>query len=72
MYIVLFLTLFLLARLRGEEVAEAVEVLLHDDAEALGVERRLGEVTIVGLVIDLQGEVAVGVEVVLHVKIADE
>ena len=63
---------FLLSLLRGEEVAEAVEVFLHDDAEALGVERRLGEVTVVGLIIDLEGEVAVGVEEVLHVEVADE
>ena len=50
--------LFLL--LPAEEVAQAVEVFLHDDAYALGVHGGTGEVAVVGLVVDLQGEVAVG------------
>lgn len=68
----LFIAFLLFPLLGGEEVAETVEVFLHDDAEALGVEGRLGEVTVVGLVVDLQGKVAVGVEEVLQVEVADE
>ena len=68
----LFIAFLLFPLLGGEEVAETVEVFLHDDAETLGVERRLGEVTVVGLVVDLQGKVAVGVEEVLQVEVADE
>ena len=36
-----------------EEIAEAVEVFLHDDADALRVERRVGELAVVGLVVGL-------------------
>ena len=73
-YLFLFaLLLVLLAgSLGGKEVAEAVEVLFHDEADALGVERRSGEVAVVGLVVNLQGQVAIGVEEVLDVEVADE
>ena len=55
-----------------EEVADAVEVAFHDESDALGVERRAGEVAVVGLVIDLEGEVAVRGEEVAYIEVADE
>ena len=57
----LFLVFVLALLLDREEVAKSVEVFLHDETDALGVERRLGEITVVGLVVHLQGQVAVGV-----------
>ena len=57
---------------RSKEVAKAVEILFHDDTDTLGVQARLGEIAVVGLVIHLQGEVAVGVEQVLQVEVTDE
>ena len=49
----------LLALTAMEEIAEAVEVALHDESDALRVERGTGEVAVVGLVVDLKGKVAV-------------
>ena len=68
----LFFAFLLFPLLGGKEVAETVEVFLHDDAEALGVERRLGEVTVVGHVVHLHREVTIRQEQVLDVEVADE
>lgn len=67
----LFILLLLLA-LDAEEVCEVGKVFLQNEAEALGVQARAREVTVVGLVIDLDGEVSAGSEQVLQVEIADE
>jgi len=37
----------------GEEVAQPVEILFHDDANALCVQRGVREIAVVGLVIGL-------------------
>ena len=57
---------------RSKEVADPVEVLFHDKTDALGVHARLGEVAVVGLVVHLEGEIAVGVKQILHIEVADE
>ena len=67
----MFFVLLLLA-LGVEEVVPAAEVFLHDDTDALGVERGAGEVSVVGLVVDLEGEVAVREEEVTDVEVANE
>ena len=53
-----------------EEFVPTVEVFLIDETNALSSEGRLGEIAVVGLVINLQCQVAVWYEQVAHVKVA--
>ena len=62
----------LLPAFQPEQLAPAVEIFLHDQADALGVEAVLDKVAVVGLVVHLQGQVAVGVEQVADVEVTDE
>ena len=55
-----------------EQIAETVEVLLEDEADALRIERVAGEIAVVGLVVDVDAEVAVGEDEVAHVEVADK
>ena len=63
-----FLFLFLLPK----QVEDIAEVLFHDEADTLGVETGLGKIAVVGLIINLDGKVAVGKEEVANVEVADE
>lgn len=54
----MFFVLLLLLALDAEEVCEVGKVFLQNEAEALGVQARAREVTVVGLVIDLDGDAA--------------
>ena len=58
--------------LQVEEVAQIAEILLHEQADTLGVERVAGEVSVVGLVVYLDGEVSVWQKQVANVEVADE
>ena len=51
---------------------KTIEVFLDDKADALGVQTGSGEVAVVGLVVDLQGKVAIVGEQVAYVEVADE
>ena len=48
------------------------EVGLHDNAQSLRVEAVACEVAVVRLVVDVDGQVAVREQQVLHVEVADE
>ena len=50
----LFLILLAFLLYAEEDFTETVEIALELDADALGVERRLGEVAVVGLIVGLQ------------------
>jgi hypothetical protein len=67
-----FLFLFLLLLFDAEEIAEAVEVFLHDEAETLRVQTVARKIAVVGLIVHAYGEVAVREDEVAEVKIADE
>ena len=56
---ILFFFLFALF-LDSKEVSQAGEVFFHDESHALSVEAVACEVSVVGLVVDMDGEVAVG------------
>ena len=43
----------------AEEIAEAVEVFLHDEAETLRVQTVARKIAVVGLIVHAYGEVAV-------------
>ena len=55
-----------------EKVAESVEILLHNDTDALRVQTVAGEVAVVGLVIYIHCQIAVGEEQIAQVEVADE
>ena len=55
-----------------EQVFEPVEVFLHYDSDSLSVEAGLRKIPVVGLVVYLYRQVAVGFEQVSYVKVADE
>ena len=65
-----FSFLFLLFDVK--KVVPSVEILLHDEADALRVKAGTGEVAVVGLIVDFQGKVSVGEEEIANVKIADK
>ena len=67
-----FLFLFLLLLFDAEEIAEAVEVFLHDEAETLRVQTVARKIAVVGLIVHAYGEVAAREDEVAEVKIADE
>ena len=68
-----FLFLFLLLLLfDAEEIAEAVEVFLHDETEALRVQTVARKIAVVGLIVHAYGEVAAREDEVAEVEIADE
>ena len=67
-----FLFLFLLLLFDAEEIAEAVEVFLHDEAETLRVQTVARKIAVVGLIVHAYGEVAVREDEVAEVEIADE
>ena len=72
-YGILFLLFFsLLAALPEEQVRHTCEVGLHDEAQSLRVEAVASEVSVVCLVVDIDGEVAVREQQILHVEVADE
>jgi hypothetical protein len=50
---------FPLLFLGREEVGESIEVFLHNDANALGVQRRFGKIAIIRLVVHLESQVAI-------------
>ena len=63
---------FLILLFDVKKVVPSVEILLHDEADALRVEAGTGEVAVVGLIVDFQGKVSVGEEEIANVKIADK
>ena len=67
----LFLFLLLLL-FDAEEIAEAVEVFLHDETETLRVQTVARKIAVVGLIVHAYGEVAVREDEVAEVKITDE
>lgn len=67
-----FLFLFLLLLFDAEEIAEAVEVFLHDETETLCVQTVARKIAVVGLIVHAYGEVAVREDEVAEVKITDE
>ena len=68
-----FLFLFhLLLLFDAEEIAEAVEVFLHDETETLRVQTVARKIAVVGLIVHAYGEVAVREDEVAEVKITDE
>ena len=67
-----FLFLFLLLLFDAEEIAEAVEVFLHDEAETLRVQTVARKIAVVGLIVHAYGKVAVREDEVAEVKITDE
>ena len=67
-----FLFLFFLLLFDAEEIAEAVEVFLHDEAETLRVQTVARKIAVVGLIVHAYGEVAVREDEVTEVEIADE
>ena len=72
-YSLLFLLFFsLFAALPEEQVRHTCEVGLHDEAQSLRVEAVASEVAVVCLVVDIDGEVAVREQQILHVEVADE
>lgn len=68
----LFLFLLLLLLFDAEEIAEAVEVFLHDETETLRVQTVARKIAVVGLIVHAYGEVAVREDEVAEVKITDE
>ena len=68
----LFLFWFFLFSLDTKQFAPSVEVFLHDESHALRVQAVLDEVAVVGLVVHLYCQVAVGEEQVADVEVADE
>ena len=55
-----------------EDVAQVVEVFLQDQSYALRGQRVAGEIAVVGLVVDAEGDVAAREEEVTDVEVADE
>ena len=55
-----------------KQCSKGVEVVFQDETETLGVERVLGEIAVVGLVINPHGKVAVREEEIAKVEVADE
>jgi hypothetical protein len=53
---------FLILLFDVKKVVPSVEILLHDETDALRVEAGTGEVSVVGLIVDFQGKVSVGEE----------
>ena len=70
--ILFFLFFSLFAALPEEEVRHTCEVGLHDESQSLRVEAVASEVSVVCLVVDIDGEVAVREQQILHVEVADE
>ena len=64
----LVLTLFL----NTQQVAKIEEVFLHDETHTLGVQTVACEVAVVGLIVDVNREVAVREDEVTQVEVADE
>ena len=62
--------LVLLLRMQSQQVTPAIEISLQYNANALGVKTVLGEVAVIGLVVNPHGEVAVGIDKILKVKVA--
>ena len=48
------------------------EVFLHDKTNALSVQAGAREISVVCLIVDLEGEVAAGVQQIADVEVADE
>lgn len=63
---------FCLLPLYPEQIPNTVEVLLQDNANALGRETVASEITVVGLIVDPHSEVAVGLEEIAQIEIANE
>ena len=66
------LFLFFLLLFDAEEIAEAVEVFLHDETETLRVQTVARKIAVVGLIVHAYGEVAAREDEVAEVEIADE
>ena len=58
--------------MQSQQVTPAIEVSLQYNAKALGVKTVLGEVAVIGLVVNPHGEVAIWINKILKVKVADE
>ncbi len=65
-------SVLLLSPPEGEELAQAAEVLFQDEAHALGIERVAREIAVVGLVVDVHAEVAVGENEIAQVEVSDK
>ena len=67
-----FLALFILSPSKREEVAQTAKVFLQYKTDTLGVERVACEIAVVGLVVDMYAEVAIGEYEIAQVEVADE
>ena len=61
-----------LSSLPTHQFAPTVEVFFHNQTHALCVEAVFDEIAVVGLVVNFQCEVAVGIEQITDVEVADE
>ena len=56
----------------SKKIANAVKIFFQDNAKTLRVQRRFGEVAVVGLIVNLKCQIAVGEEQVSNVEIANK